>query len=385
VIVSSSRYWFNYRHVINALSIYRLVKANGIPDGNIVLMLADEYAVNPRNPLPNQLLPAGTNGPTLFDEDVEIDYRGDDVRVESFVGALTGRRRRPHRDRSGSEVDQPPQPVLDTDQDSNILIYLTGHGGDSFFKFQDAEEVLASQLASALSFMHERGLYRNVLLLADTCQAFTLGDAVAAPNVTVVGSSLRGESSYAHHSDDVLGLSVIERYTHALMEFLRGRSLDELTLRQGLVDPYSYASQGAHIGANDNTSVLKMDQVRMSDFFANAPANGAASAANDTAIRIVSDREPVLFSHVSLSSERSLDQTREGRPSYLEELQASACDGIESQKLNSEALVTEPRRTGVSDHRAYEPADSVFVALVTLLIGSIVWAASTLLSTNRTG
>lgn len=30
--VCASRYWFNYRHVANTLSIYRSVKRLGIPD-----------------------------------------------------------------------------------------------------------------------------------------------------------------------------------------------------------------------------------------------------------------------------------------------------------------------------------------------------------------
>ena len=42
VLVCSSRYWFNYRHVANALSIYRTVKRLGIPDSHIILMLADD-------------------------------------------------------------------------------------------------------------------------------------------------------------------------------------------------------------------------------------------------------------------------------------------------------------------------------------------------------
>jgi phosphatidylinositol glycan class K len=32
VIVDTSRFWFNYRHAANALSIYRSVKRLGIPD-----------------------------------------------------------------------------------------------------------------------------------------------------------------------------------------------------------------------------------------------------------------------------------------------------------------------------------------------------------------
>ena len=42
VIVDTSRYWFNYRHVSNALSFYHTVKRMGIPDSQIILMLADD-------------------------------------------------------------------------------------------------------------------------------------------------------------------------------------------------------------------------------------------------------------------------------------------------------------------------------------------------------
>ena len=49
VIVSSSRYWFNYRHVTNALSIYHLLKRGGMTDDNIILMLADDIPCNMRN------------------------------------------------------------------------------------------------------------------------------------------------------------------------------------------------------------------------------------------------------------------------------------------------------------------------------------------------
>lgn len=37
IIVSSSRYWFNYRHAINALGIYEIYRKNGIPNENIIL------------------------------------------------------------------------------------------------------------------------------------------------------------------------------------------------------------------------------------------------------------------------------------------------------------------------------------------------------------
>jgi len=194
VIVSASRYWFNYRHEINALSIYNILKENGFTDDNIVLMLADEFAINPRNPFKNRMHPdAPSRSQSLYKEDIVIDYRGEDVTVNNFVRALTGRG-------SGERGS-----VLQSDQDSHLLVYLTGHGGDQFFKFQDVDEIMASDLAAAFSQMQDEKKYREVLFVADTCQAFTLADKITAANVTAIGSSLKGESSYAHHADADIG------------------------------------------------------------------------------------------------------------------------------------------------------------------------------------
>lgn len=36
-------------------------------------------------------------------------------------------------------------------------VYLTGHGGDEFLKFQDREELLAKELADAIQQMWDNG------------------------------------------------------------------------------------------------------------------------------------------------------------------------------------------------------------------------------------
>uniref|UniRef100_A0AC35FLC3 GPI-anchor transamidase n=1 Tax=Panagrolaimus sp. PS1159 TaxID=55785 RepID=A0AC35FLC3_9BILA len=56
VLVCTSRFWFNYRHVANTLSIYQSIKRLGIPDSNIILMLADNIPCNARNPHPGNTL-----------------------------------------------------------------------------------------------------------------------------------------------------------------------------------------------------------------------------------------------------------------------------------------------------------------------------------------
>ena len=49
ILVDASRFWFNYRHAANTLAIYKTIKRLGIPDENIILMVADDYACNSRN------------------------------------------------------------------------------------------------------------------------------------------------------------------------------------------------------------------------------------------------------------------------------------------------------------------------------------------------
>ena len=51
------------------------------------------------------------------------------------------------------EAHTPASKRLDTDERSNIFVYMTGHGGDEFLKFQDSEEISAFDLADAFEQM----------------------------------------------------------------------------------------------------------------------------------------------------------------------------------------------------------------------------------------
>ena len=256
VIVSSSRYWYNYRHAINALSVYDLIKKNGVPDENIILMIADEYAVNDRNPFKNKMFNRGIKQPSIFQIDTQIDYRGQDVTVENMIRAVLGTQ------------SSPQLPVLQSDENSRLLVYLTGHGGDQFFKFQDVEEIMSTQIAMLFHQLSVSRKFQEALFIADTCQAFTLGDKITTPNVTVIGSSLRGESSYSHHSDRDIGLSIIERYTHDFIQQIEKHGVDR-SIQDLLVTPHTYRTMDAHLGVDDSRSVRKLHQIPVSDFFAN--------------------------------------------------------------------------------------------------------------------
>ena len=116
VLVDTSRYWFNYRHVANTLSFYRTVKRLGIPDSRIILMLADDMACNPRNAFPGAIFGNVNHEVDLYGENVEVDYRGYEVTPENLIRVLT--------DRHPPGV--PRSKRLLTDAGSNVLLYLTG-------------------------------------------------------------------------------------------------------------------------------------------------------------------------------------------------------------------------------------------------------------------
>ena len=211
VIVSTSRYWFNYRHTANALSLYRIVKRAGIPDSRILLMLPEDYACQSRN---------GAHAAAVFnsaqrdvnlysEDDVEVDYRGAAVSVESFLRLLRGRH--------ASDVSKSQR--LLSDSGSSVLLYLSGHGGDEFLKFQDQEELSAVDLALAVEEMSIQSRFSRLLLIADTCQAETLSARIRTPGVISIAASRLGQNSYSHHTDSDVGLAVIDRFTFHILSF----------------------------------------------------------------------------------------------------------------------------------------------------------------------
>jgi len=212
VLVCTSRYWFNYRHIANALSVYRSIKRLGIPDSHIILMIADEMPCNARNPRPATVFNNANQHINVYGDDVEVDYKGYEVTPENLIRVLTGR--------VGEDV--PRSKRLLSDETSNILIYLTGHGGDGFIKFQEAEEITNFELADAFEQMWQKGRYNELLLLADTCQAASLYQKIYSPNVLAAASSRVGEDSLSHHDDPTLGVPVIDRWTYYILQYLEG-------------------------------------------------------------------------------------------------------------------------------------------------------------------
>eukprot|EP00435_Cladocopium_sp_Y103_P070033 s295_g34.t1 len=207
VLVETSKYWYNYRHAANTLSFYHTVKRLGIPDSQIILMMAEDVPCNSRNAKPGTVFNEKQHKLNLYGTEVEVDYRGDEVSVENFLRLLTGRH----------PPSTPRNKRLLTDASSNIFIFITGHSGEEFIKFQDWEELTSTDIADAFKQMQQQRRYKQIFWVSDTCQAATLQNQFYSPGVLAIGSSGKKENSYSHHIDHEIGVAVIDRFTfHAL-------------------------------------------------------------------------------------------------------------------------------------------------------------------------
>eukprot|EP01031_Cornospumella_fuschlensis_P036502 gene36502-44282_t len=215
VILVTSRYWNNYRHEANGFIIYNLARRFGVPDDRIIFMDAIDVLNSPRNSfkgavfVEEEVNPEGNLVPL---DGAEVDYRGEDVTLESFKHVVL------------SEQSSSISPVLDSNEESDVFIYFAGHGGDGFFKFHDLQELDATEFGDLINRLHAQRKYRQLLIMFDTCQAASMGAFITAPSVTFLASSQVGENSYALHVNPTLGVATVDRFSYALHRFLSAPS-----------------------------------------------------------------------------------------------------------------------------------------------------------------
>ena len=138
-------------------------------------------------------------------------------RLDRCVFVYLSLQRYPHLSSIGRmDPSVPRSKRLLTDDRSNIFVYMTGHGGNEFLKFQDNEEISAFDISDAfeqmwqkkrwasvsssfyLSWHSSRPIrYNEIFFMIDTCQANTMYSKFYSPNILATGSSQLDENSYS--------------------------------------------------------------------------------------------------------------------------------------------------------------------------------------------
>jgi glycosylphosphatidylinositol transamidase (GPIT) subunit GPI8 len=214
VIASTSRYWHNYRHATNALRIYRLARQGGIPDERIILMLAENPLCDARNPRRGELFADASLSQNLSPcGDTEVDLEGHAVTGVTLMQTLLGQ----------LPPDAPGQLRFDSNSNSTVLVYVTGHSGDSFMKWHDVDFMSSRDFSYVAAAMHRLGRFGKLLWLVDTCKAETLMWGVGlVPNAVAWASSSRESNSYSHsgHNSEEIGNALVDTWTYELAALL---------------------------------------------------------------------------------------------------------------------------------------------------------------------
>lgn len=376
VLVSTSRFWFNYRHLANVLSLYRTVKRLGIPDSQIILMLPDDMACNPRNAFPGTVYSNADRAVDLYGENIEVDYRGYEVTVENFIRLLTDR----------LDEDVPRSKRLGSDAGSNVLVYMTGHGGDRFLKFQDSEEIGAWDLADAFGQMWEKKRYHELLFMIDTCQANTMYTYLYSPNIIATGSSALDQSSYSHHADNDVGVAVIDRWTYYVLDFLETQ----------VTTPNSKLTLGDLFDSYDETKIHSQPGVRW-DLFPGGEQEGRLRTVVDFFGNVqnveveTNSTEPGSLKEDLAEIAKLIEKWRKREQEYLASLQADSSNSSHHYHVQQQAQQSPP---STSQKKAAKKAAAVapvakmtdedswtkrLVGLTVLGAGATIWLAGSIL------
>lgn len=256
LIIDTSRTWRNYRHAANVMKIYEQVTRLGIPSSNVVLMVGDDSDCDARNSRPA----------TLVTDAMYFDYRCQGANLDSFVRVLLSS--------TGNKDGQ-----LQSHKDSNLLLYISGHGGTDFLKFLDQNELTNQMLADLIDEMWAQNRYKNLLIVVDSCKSSTMFSRIKAPNVIAVSSSGAVEDSISAGLDYQTGCHQADRFTLALAQFLATLDRGTQTTLGDVFDvcPYrrclSTVTPWSNLDVNSSEEAIRIArQMRLIDFFGSPKA-----------------------------------------------------------------------------------------------------------------
>jgi phosphatidylinositol glycan class K len=262
VVLSASKFYFNYRHTGNAVMIYNSLKRLGYDDDHIIFMLPENSACHSRNNFPGQIY----NGQSKVDHyasNLQIDYRGAEVTPDLIMQVLT--------DRLPKET--PAHKRLRSGSTDKVLLFMNGHGGDGYLKIQDTRVLRSIDLALAVKEMHLKGRFGELLIVLDTCQAFTLFNYIDTPAVHVLGSSLLGQMAKSIGFDNQLGISMSDHFSYYFFKFLADNAKPKLLAAdlQSVLDVLSPSVIKATYGYRSDKSAK---DVKLRTFFSKKLSQG---------------------------------------------------------------------------------------------------------------
>lgn len=163
----------------------------------------------------------------------------------------------------------PASKRLQTNANSRIFIYFNGHGGENFFKIQDTDLIHSEDLAKVFNEMHIKGLYKEILIIIDTCEGESMYHQVDAPNLLLVYTSENHESAIADETDGVLNTFLSDKFSGEFGEFLfapNGYKARPDFKISDFPKWFTYEKVKSHVGVI-NTSERQTSDILLKEYF----------------------------------------------------------------------------------------------------------------------
>jgi ABC-type branched-subunit amino acid transport system substrate-binding protein len=231
VVVGPSRGWSNYRHEADALTVYDLLRANGVPDDHIILMIYDDVPTTPENPLRGDIhdVPKGSN----IRSGAHVDYSGADVTAATFGNVM-----------NGTKTASTPV-VLESNASTDLFVYIVSHGAPGEIVFGSGNSLLTTDEFTALTdSMSKNHRYRQMAFFVDTCFGESVATNITAPGIMYLTGAAKDEPSLGAVYDTDIRQWLSDEFTSEVISTLRANG--NITFRD--LYPATYGKvTGSHV------------------------------------------------------------------------------------------------------------------------------------------
>lgn len=224
LLVAGSSGYSNYRHQADIAHAYQMLTLNGIPEENIIVMMADDVPYSESNPTPGILV----NEPDGWDvyDGVKVDYDGDFVTPKNFLNVLSGNKTAMNGIGTGRVIESGP--------DDFVFVNFDDHGSPGLLGFP--RDVLhVKDLYRTLKSMSEQNKFKKMGLYIEACYSGSLFDKILGDDLNIFAMTAADpyESSYACYYDPLRETYVGDEFSvnwleHAEMMPLEKKSLHNL-------------------------------------------------------------------------------------------------------------------------------------------------------------
>jgi ABC-type branched-subunit amino acid transport system substrate-binding protein/glycosylphosphatidylinositol transamidase (GPIT) subunit GPI8 len=230
VIVGPSSGWKNYRHQADALTVYTLLRENGVADDQIILMTYDDIPTAPENPLRGDIhnIPKGKNIRT----GAELDYSGSQVTAATLKNVLTGTK----------SASTPV--VLESNASTDVFVYIASHGTPGAIAFRLNETFTTDDFTSVTDAMSREQKYRELFFMVDTCFGESIAMNMTAPGILFFTGAANNEPSLGAVYDMDIKQWLSDEFTSRAITIIR--SNPDITFRQLYTAAYEKVT-GSHV------------------------------------------------------------------------------------------------------------------------------------------